>query len=101
MSIDASDPVLNLLNIGPRSAEWLEEVGVRTVGDLRDLGAILAYCIIRDRHEEATIHLLYALHGALEGKRWDRLTAEEKISLKTALDNDVSRTMVLRRPTVP
>jgi DNA transformation protein and related proteins len=98
MSFEDTDSVLRLLNLGPRSAEWLADVGVRTVGDLRAMGAVLAYRIVKDRRDDATIHLLYALYGALEGKRWDRLTDDEKASLKKALETEVSRSFEPRRP---
>lgn len=66
-------PVHTLRNLGPVSAAWLREVGIETRGDLERAGAVLAYRVVRDRYPTAGLNLLYALHGALTGERWDRL----------------------------
>lgn len=70
------------LNLGPISAGWLREVGVMTIDDLRALGAVAAYCLVKAQHSQASLNLLYALHGALTGQKWNALTAETKAQLQ-------------------
>lgn len=72
----------NELNLGPTSAGWLREVGVTTLADLRELGAVTAYCLVKGRHERASLNLLYALHGALTGQKWNALSPETKVQLQ-------------------
>lgn len=36
-------PIHKVLNIGPKSAQWLEAVGIQTEADLEALGAVEAY----------------------------------------------------------
>jgi DNA transformation protein and related proteins len=77
---------LGLPNLGPVSERWLLGIGVRSLDDLRALGAVEAYQRIRVREgRAATLNLLYALHATLEGKRWTEVTAAEKARLKRAL----------------
>ncbi|MEQ9105483.1 MAG: TfoX/Sxy family DNA transformation protein [Rhodothermales bacterium] len=80
------EPVTALRNLGPASAEWLRNVDIVTVGDLRKLGAVLAWKIVRQRHPEANLLLLHALHAALEDRHWQDLSKEEKDALKAEAD---------------
>jgi DNA transformation protein and related proteins len=79
-------PVDALRNLGPVSAAWLREVGIPTRGDLERAGAALAYRVVRDRHPTAGLNLLYALHGALTGERWDRLAEGTRQRLRAEAD---------------
>lgn len=70
-SVDAC-PTDALLSLGPVCRRWLEGIGVRTVGDLRAMGAVEAFGRVRAREgaKAATRNLLYALHAALAGVHW-------------------------------
>ncbi|MEZ4510325.1 MAG: TfoX/Sxy family protein [Chloroflexota bacterium] len=72
----------NALNLGPASAAWLREIGVVTLTDLREMGAVTAYCLVKAQRERASLNLLYALHGAMTGQKWNDLSAETKAQLQ-------------------
>jgi DNA transformation protein len=73
----------DLLNLGPKSGAWLAEIGIHTPADLRREGAATAYARVKARHpKEASRNLLWALHGALSGERWDRLAPATKARLE-------------------
>lgn len=78
----AAEPVGSLLNLGPKSATWLAEVGIHTRADLAGLGAVVAFRMVRQRRKETTLNLLYALHGALTDTRWDRLSVKDRERLR-------------------
>ena len=40
---DLSEPIDNLPNIGPSSASWLRDAGIKTIADLEQFGPIGAY----------------------------------------------------------
>ena len=61
-----------------KSAEWLHDIGVYTYGDLQNLGAPLAYHLIKSQYPRTTAVLLYALEGALQNRHWNSFTREEK-----------------------
>jgi DNA-3-methyladenine glycosylase I len=75
-------PVGALRNLGPRTAAWLEAIGVRTDKDLRALGAIGAYRAVKGLGYPATLKLVYAVHAALEAIDWRDLPAADKALLK-------------------
>lgn len=71
-----------LLNIGPKSTKWLNAIGVNTLADLEAIAAVPAYNLIKAQGYNANLNLLYALHAALTGLRWNELSAETKRQLQ-------------------
>jgi hypothetical protein len=67
-----------LLNIGPKSAAWLRQVGVRTHDDLKALGAVGVFLKVKRAGFRPSLNLLYALAGAELGCHWTELTSEHK-----------------------
>ena len=63
-----------LKNIGRVTERWLNGIGVFSEIDLRRLGAVKAYRMIRAMEPGATVNLLFALQGALMGVHWNRLS---------------------------
>jgi TfoX/Sxy family transcriptional regulator of competence genes len=70
-----------LLNIGPKSAAWLRQVGVRTLDDLKRHGAVGTFWKVKKAGFRPSLNLLYALAGAEQGRHWATLSAEEKSAL--------------------
>lgn len=70
-----------LLNIGPKSAAWLRQVGVRTFEDLERLGAVGVFLKVKRAGFRPSLNLLYALAGAQQGCHWTALSAEQKSAM--------------------
>lgn len=75
----------NLLNLGPQSTAWLAAIGIHSEEDLRAIGAVEAYCLVRAQQPRASLNLLYALEGALQQRPWNSFTPEEKAALQEAV----------------
>lgn len=73
-------------NVGPKSAAWLRQVGIRTLDDLRRTGPVETYLKIKRAGFRPSLNLLYAMQGALEDKHWAELSEEAKHSLILAAD---------------
>jgi DNA transformation protein len=71
-------PVARLRNLGPKSARLLAEAGIRTIAELRLIGAAKAYRRVADK---ATLNLLWAIAAGLQDRDWRSLTQVEKDSL--------------------
>ena len=84
----APSGAVHLRNIGPVSAQWLETVGVYGMEDLQDLGPVETYLRVRDAGFKASLHLLWALQGALMDIHWADVPPEIKDELKAALRRD-------------
>lgn len=75
----------HLKNIGKKIAGRLNEVGISSEGDLRQVGAVGAHRMIRERHPDEILpvcYYLYSFEGALTDKHWDEIEEHRKQQLK-------------------
>ena len=76
----------SLPNIGPQTVRLLADVGIGSETELRALGAVPAFVRLRFRFpRQVSMNALWALHGALTGRPWTTLTADEKDRLRRAV----------------
>ena len=74
-------------NVGPKSAAWLRQVGVRTQDDLNRLGPVEAFMKVKRAGFRPSLNLLYALAGAIEDCHWADLPDERKTALVLAVES--------------
>jgi hypothetical protein len=74
-------------NVGPKSAAWLRQVGVRTHEDLVRLGPVDAFMKVKRAGFRPSLNLLYALAGAIENCHWADLPDERKSALVQAAES--------------
>lgn len=75
-----------LKNVGPKSAAWLRQVGVRTQGDLEGLGSVAAFIKVKRAGFKPSLNLLYALEGALLGCHWQQVPEDRRGELLLAAE---------------
>ena len=75
---------IKIRNVGPKSAAWLRQVGVRTQEDLMRLGPVDAFMKVKRAGFKPSLNLLYALAGAIEDCHWTDLPGERKTALLAA-----------------
>ena len=75
-----------LRNIGPTSSRWLVAIGIHTLDDLRQVGVVNAYNLVKAHGYNATLNLLWALQGALMGVHWSKVPERVKQQLKARLE---------------
>ncbi len=80
----ASGPKLR--NIGPKSAAWLRQVGLRSLDDLAAIGAVEAYMKVRRAGFKPSLNLLYSLEGALLDCHWQEVPDARRSELVLAAD---------------
>lgn len=85
-----------LLNLGPKSAQMLIDAGITTPKALCRRGAVATYVAVKRQHAGASLNLLYALVGALEGVDWKKVQREQKLSLLMQIE-DYERTHPVRK----
>ena len=79
-------PTAQAINIGPKSAALLSEIGIGTLDDLRACGSVQAYARLKFLHPaKVSKNLLWALHAALQNRRWNDLSDAEKAELEAEL----------------
>jgi hypothetical protein len=60
-------------NIGPKSAAWLRQVGLRTYEDIAAAGVVDAFMRVKRAGFRPSLNLLYALEGALSDCHWQEV----------------------------
>ena len=82
------DDTNKIRNVGPKSAAWLRQVGVRTQDDLNRLGPVEAFMKVKRAGFRPSLNLLYSLAGAIENCHWADLPDERKKELVAAAESD-------------
>ena len=70
-----------LPNLGPKSEAMLHRAGISTEQQLRTLGAVRAYVMVKRNSANASLNLLWALEGALTNRSWQEVAKTERLSL--------------------
>jgi len=79
-------PIESLRNLGPKSGQWLRDIGINTIGDLRTVGPLVAFQLVKQNEQSVSLNLLWAMVAGLEGKDWRELSEEMKQRLKFELN---------------
>ncbi|WP_102798266.1 TfoX/Sxy family protein [Bowmanella denitrificans] len=90
----------SLPGLGPKSARWLNESGIHSLAQLQAIGAIRAYAMV-SAQRPVSLNLLYALVGALEGRRWQDVAKQDRASLIMALDGYQQLTQMAKEDDQP
>lgn len=72
---------IKIRNVGPKSAAWLRQVGVRSVEDLARVGPVEAFLKIKRAGFRPSLNLLYSMAGALADCHWADLPDARKQEL--------------------
>lgn len=75
-------PVAQLKNLGIKTGQMLNEIGIFTKKDLEETGILMAYKILQHRFSGVNILFLYSMYGALVDCHWNHLPAGVKASLQ-------------------
>ncbi|GAB3359841.1 TfoX/Sxy family protein [Lysobacter tyrosinilyticus] len=68
-------------NIGPKSAAWLRQVGLRSLDDLAAVGTVEAFMRVKRAGFKPGLNLLYAIEGALLDCHWQDVPEERRHEL--------------------
>ena len=75
-----------LRNIGPKSAAWLRQVGLRSLEDVAAVGAVDAFMKVRRAGFKPSLNLLYSLEGALQDCHWQEVPETRRNELVQAAE---------------
>ena len=73
-------------NVGPKSAAWLRQVGVRSTEDLVRVGPVEAFLKVKRAGFRPSLNLLYAMAGAIADCHWAELPESRKQELLAGLE---------------
>lgn len=76
--------IIELKNLGQKSADMLKAIGIQNRDDLEAMGAIDTYRILKGQGYNVNLNMLYALEGALLDVHWTKLSEDIKQHLREA-----------------
>lgn len=79
--------IADLPNFGPKSRQMLEQAGIKTVEQLREMGSVRAYLQVKRAGGNASLNLLWAMEGALTGQHWQVVAKQERLRLLLELED--------------
>lgn len=85
-----ASPGEKMMNVGPKSAAWLRQVGIRSRAELIEHGAVGAFVKIKRAGFRPSLNLLYALEGALLECHWQQVPDHRRSELLLAADAAVA-----------
>ena len=77
---------VKMRNIGPKSAAWLRQVGLRTLEDIAAIGTVEAFMRVKRAGFKPSLNLLYALEGALLDCHWQDVPDARRTELVAAAE---------------
>ena len=75
-----------LRNLGPKSAAWLRQVGLRTLDDLAAPRPVAGDKRVRRAGFRPGLNLLYAIEGALKDTHWQEVPEARRAELVAAAE---------------
>lgn len=78
-------------NIGPKSAAWLRQVGLRTRADLEAAGALEAFMRVKRAGFKPSLNLLYSLEGALLDCHWQEVPEARRNELVQSAEAAIAK----------
>jgi DNA transformation protein and related proteins len=76
--------------IGPKSGEMLRKAGITTISQLRDIGSVRAYLMVKRANCNPSLNLLWGLESLLTGLHWREIARDHRMGLLLLLE-DVER----------
>ena len=80
-----------LRNIGPKSAAWLRQTGIRSQEDLEAVGSLAAYVRVKRAGFKPSLNLLYALEGAILDCHWQQIPESRRSELIAQAETEVAK----------
>jgi DNA transformation protein len=72
--------------LGPKSREMLRAAKIVSLSQLREIGSVSAYVMVKQAGNKPSLNLLWGLESALSGKHWRDVAKKHRTSLLLALE---------------
>lgn len=83
MPTHIADPIPNL---GPKSRDMLSSAGITSLTQLREMGSVAAYVMVKRAGCKPSLNFLWGLESALSGEPWRDVGRNHRVSLLLALE---------------
>ena len=72
--------------LGPKSSDMLRAAGIFSPSQLREIGSVTAYVMVKRAGGKPSLNLLRALESAITGEHWCAVAKNHRASLLLALE---------------
>lgn len=77
--------------LGPKSCEMLRAAGITTVSQLREVGSVRAFVMVKRAHCKPSLNFLWGLESVLCGEHWRDVARKYRTSLLLGLEDEARR----------
>lgn len=98
MTLDALD---HLPGLGPKSREMLRKAGILSPDQLKKIGAVKAYLMVKRCDCKPSLNLLWGLESALTGEHWREVAKHHRASLLLALEEQEKNFFAIEESHIP
>jgi DNA transformation protein len=78
--------IRDLPNFGPKSQEMLAKAGIHSVDQIKALGSVKAFVVVKNAGCNASLNLLWAIEGLLSNRPWREVAKNDRLSLLLQLE---------------
>lgn len=78
--------IQEMQNLGPKSAEQLMQIGIKSDANLKRMGARKAFLKLRKAGLNPSLNFLYAMQGALELRHWASFSNDERFEMDLSVN---------------
>lgn len=82
----AAEPERLFPGIGPKSGEMLRAAGITSLEQLRDIGSVRAYVMVKRAKCKPSLNFLWGLESLITGEHWRDIARNHRASLLLALE---------------
>jgi len=72
--------------LGPKSREMLRAARIYSLSQLREIGSVSAYVMVKRAGCKPSLNLLWGLEAAISGEHWRDVAKKHRTSLLLALE---------------
>ena len=80
------DLLEQLPGLGPKSRDMLRKAGIFSPAQLKEIGSVNAYLMVKRVDGKASLNLLWGLESALTGEHWRDVAKNHRVSLLLAIE---------------
>ena len=80
-----------LPGLGSKSRDMLRKAGIFSPAQLKEIGSVHAYLMVKHIDSKASLNLLWGLESALTGEQWRDVAKNHRTSLLLALEEQEKR----------
>lgn len=81
-----ADTEVQCPGVGPKSSEMLRAAGITSLSQLREVGAVGAYVLVKRAKCKPSLNFLWGLESAISGEHWRDVARKHRASLLLALE---------------